>query len=235
MSGFALETALHWAGVALYIAAAVALTFATPSGRAMARRAGMVLAALGLVPHAAAIVLRWIAVGHGPYMLRYEVLSSNAWVAIAVVWLLAIAVVRLNVNNPPSVLGALQLAPSVGLVLALALLLVLATALAGCSIQKMATKSVADSLTKGPDVFGTDDDPELVRDALRLAERELAGVDLRLDLTDSLPVIQGDSVQLQQLLVNLITNACKAMDETAPAERRAATAAFPGRSHKVRD
>src|SRR5262249_47085369 len=38
--------------------------------------------------------------------------------------------------------------------------------LAGCSIQRMATKSVADSLTKGPDVFGTDNDPELVRDAL---------------------------------------------------------------------
>jgi two-component system, LuxR family, sensor kinase FixL len=61
---------------------------------------------------------------------------------------------------------------------------------------------------------------ELVRDALRLAQRELAGVDLRMDLTDSLPVIQGDRVQLQQLLANLITNACKAMDETVPAERR---------------
>ena len=61
---------------------------------------------------------------------------------------------------------------------------------------------------------------ELVRDAVGLAQRELAGVDLRMDLTDSLPVIQGDRVQLQQLLVNLITNACKAMDETAPADRR---------------
>ena len=30
----------------------------------------------------------------------------------------------------------------------------------------MATRSVANSLTSGPDVFGTDDDPELVRDAL---------------------------------------------------------------------
>jgi two-component system, LuxR family, sensor kinase FixL len=61
---------------------------------------------------------------------------------------------------------------------------------------------------------------ELMRDVLRLAQRELAGVDLRMDLTDSLPVIQGDRVQLQQLLANLITNACKAMDETVPAERR---------------
>lgn len=36
-----------------------------------------------LVLHSAAIVVRWIAVGHGPYVSRYEVLSANAWVAIA--------------------------------------------------------------------------------------------------------------------------------------------------------
>ncbi|MBI1795596.1 MAG: hypothetical protein HY076_00585 [Candidatus Eisenbacteria bacterium] len=51
----------------------------------------------------------------------------------------------------------------------LASLLVIALLLAGatsCSIRKMAVNSVANSLTSGPDVFGTDDDPELVRDAL---------------------------------------------------------------------
>jgi tetratricopeptide (TPR) repeat protein len=36
----------------------------------------------------------------------------------------------------------------------------------GCSIKRIAVKSVANSLTSGPDVFGTDDDPELIRDAL---------------------------------------------------------------------
>ncbi len=47
------------------------------------------------------------------------------------------------------------------------LLIVLAALLlAGCSIKKMATKSMADALTSGQDVFGTDNDPELVRDAL---------------------------------------------------------------------
>jgi tetratricopeptide (TPR) repeat protein len=46
------------------------------------------------------------------------------------------------------------------------LLVALGVLLAGCSIQKIASKSVADSFTKGPDVFGNDDDPELVRDAL---------------------------------------------------------------------
>jgi tetratricopeptide (TPR) repeat protein len=47
-----------------------------------------------------------------------------------------------------------------------ALLLVALLAAPGCSLQRMATKSVANSLTRGPDVFGTENDPELVRDAL---------------------------------------------------------------------
>jgi cytochrome c-type biogenesis protein CcsB len=37
---------------------------------------------VGLLPHTAALVLRYLTVGHGPYMLKYEVLSSNAWIAI---------------------------------------------------------------------------------------------------------------------------------------------------------
>lgn len=51
-------------------------------------------------------------------------------------------------------------------VLVLLLLAVLPLALGACSIKRMAVKSVANSLTSGPDVFGTDDDPDLVRDAL---------------------------------------------------------------------
>ncbi len=47
-----------------------------------------------------------------------------------------------------------------------AVLALVLIALPGCSIKRMAAKSVANSLTTGPDVFGTDDDPELIRDAL---------------------------------------------------------------------
>jgi predicted anti-sigma-YlaC factor YlaD len=39
-------------------------------------------------------------------------------------------------------------------------------ALPACSIKKFATKSVANSLTSGPDVYTTDNDPELVREAI---------------------------------------------------------------------
>lgn len=38
--------------------------------------------------------------------------------------------------------------------------------LPGCSVKRLAVNNVANTLTQGPDVFSTDDDPELVGDAL---------------------------------------------------------------------
>jgi cytochrome c-type biogenesis protein CcsB len=80
---YTVEITLHWLGVACYIVGAVGLTARVVFGMERARRVGLVAAAAGLLPHGAAILLRWVAVGHGPYLLRYEVLSSNAWVAVA--------------------------------------------------------------------------------------------------------------------------------------------------------
>jgi len=50
--------------------------------------------------------------------------------------------------------------------LALALLLALPLVVSSCSVKRWAVKSVANSMTSGVDVYGTDEDPELVRDAL---------------------------------------------------------------------
>lgn len=44
---------------------------------------------------------------------------------------------------------------------------------AGCSIKKMAANGVADALTSGRDVYGMDEDPELVGDALPFALKTL--------------------------------------------------------------
>jgi hypothetical protein len=52
------------------------------------------------------------------------------------------------------------------LALALALLLLLSLTLSSCSVKRWAVGSVANSLTRGVDVYGTEEDPELVRDAL---------------------------------------------------------------------
>src|SRR5262245_12807750 len=55
----------------------------------------------------------------------------------------------------------------------IALLLVGTTS---CSIKKMAVNGVANQLTKGPDVFGRDDDPELIRDALPFGLKTMEGL-----------------------------------------------------------
>src|SRR5574341_2197496 len=60
------------------------------------------------------------------------------------------------------------------------LAILLAFACAGCSVKRFAVGSVANSLTSGEDVFATDEDPELVREALpfglKLLESMLAMV-----------------------------------------------------------
>ena len=87
MSPFAWEAVLHWSAVAFYIAGTVgfayALLFAHPEKISVARW----ITAAGLLPHTAGLVLRYNHVGHGPYMLKYEVLSSNAWIAIVMLLL----------------------------------------------------------------------------------------------------------------------------------------------------
>ena len=65
---------------------------------------------------------------------------------------------------------------------------------------------------------------ELVEDVLKLLRSELIdrGVTAHLELSPSLPVLGADRVELQQVLINLVTNACDAMDDT-PIEARALT------------
>jgi len=82
MNLFALESILHWVSVGLYILATILFAHALLWNHPTRVRWALWLTAVGLVPHSAALLTRWIEVGHGPYMLKYEVLSSNAWIAI---------------------------------------------------------------------------------------------------------------------------------------------------------
>ena len=63
---------------------------------------------------------------------------------------------------------------------------------------------------------------ELVRDTLDLTRTNLLTrhVALTVELAPALPPVDGDRVQLQQLLLNLIVNAADAMDAMPQAERR---------------
>jgi signal transduction histidine kinase len=62
---------------------------------------------------------------------------------------------------------------------------------------------------------------ELTSDALRMVHSDLINhnVQVKTELADALPKVKGDRVQLQQVVLNLVINACDAMTET-PTNRR---------------
>jgi two-component system sensor kinase FixL len=59
----------------------------------------------------------------------------------------------------------------------------------------------------------------LVQDTLEMLQRELERrpLALRVDLAPGLPRVQGDRIELQQVLINLVMNALQAMDAVLPA------------------
>ncbi|MCL4534143.1 MAG: cytochrome c biogenesis protein CcsA [Bacteroidetes bacterium] len=78
------QVAFLWVAVAMYAASTV-LFVASNVFRLHARWANLAvsLATFGLGPHGLSIILRWVEVGHGPYISFYEVASSDTWLAVA--------------------------------------------------------------------------------------------------------------------------------------------------------
>jgi C4-dicarboxylate-specific signal transduction histidine kinase len=63
---------------------------------------------------------------------------------------------------------------------------------------------------------------DVVQDVLKLIRSDLQnhGVTARTALALDLPAVSGDRVQLQQVLLNLVMNACDAVNGNAPVDRR---------------
>lgn len=77
-----LEAGLHWTTVIIYAIASTANASGVIFRKEKAERFSYYVVTAGLLMHGTALIVRWINAGHGPYMVRYEVLSSNAWVAV---------------------------------------------------------------------------------------------------------------------------------------------------------
>lgn len=77
-----IDTGLHWIAVVLYIIATVINCYGLVFHRQKAERASYRVAVAGLCVHGAALLYRWIVSGHGPYIVKYEILSSDAWLVL---------------------------------------------------------------------------------------------------------------------------------------------------------
>jgi PAS domain S-box-containing protein len=82
-------------------------------------------------------------------------------------------------------------------------------------------RRVRTLLKKGKTEVQDFDLGETVRETVSLAHGELVTRRVKLDLhvASALPLVRGDRVQFQQVLLNLIVNACEAMNDLEPAER----------------
>jgi len=92
---FALVTGIHWGAVVLYVVATVMVVVGQYFQKPLLARRGLWVALPGLVLHGAGLLIWWRMVGHGPYIDRFEVLSSNAWILLAAFLVFSIPFPRL--------------------------------------------------------------------------------------------------------------------------------------------
>lgn len=76
------EIVLMWAAVTLYALGAVLYVVGAVFGHERLDKAALAASLAGVVPHVAAITIRWVRVGHGPVLGFYEVVSSFALFAV---------------------------------------------------------------------------------------------------------------------------------------------------------
>jgi len=90
-------------------------------------------------------------------------------------------------------------------------------------------KSIRATFAKGPGAATEFSLNELVGETVALLDREMAGrkVSLRLALDEQLPPIIANRVQIQRVLINLLTNALESMDAIKSRSRRIAIRSMP--------
>lgn len=93
------EVIFHWIAVGFYILSTVVFAYSVSFKKTDALKYAMFLALIGLMPHSIALGIRWNLAGHGPYMAKYEVLSSNAWIVILMFLLIGWRIPKLRAGG----------------------------------------------------------------------------------------------------------------------------------------
>ena len=111
------EIVLMWTAVTIYTASTILFVFGAVFKSEKVQTIGLWVALAGLVPQSIAIGIRWAAVGHGPYLGFYEVISSYALASVVALGVISWMRPRLKVFGvilmPVAVLmlGGAMLAP----------------------------------------------------------------------------------------------------------------------------
>jgi cytochrome c-type biogenesis protein CcsB len=79
---FGTITIIHWSAVVIYVLAAIFTTVGTIFRKERALTVSYIMAWVGLFIHGGGLLWWWKIVGHGPYISRFEVLSSQAWIGL---------------------------------------------------------------------------------------------------------------------------------------------------------
>ncbi|MDP2181184.1 MAG: c-type cytochrome biogenesis protein CcsB [Actinomycetota bacterium] len=83
------EIVLMWTAVSVYAAGSVLLSVGFVFAKERLLRLGAWVSIAGLLPHLAATAVRWVRVGHGPYLGFYEVVSGLAISTVVLYGLIA--------------------------------------------------------------------------------------------------------------------------------------------------
>ena len=83
------EILLMWAAVTFYAVGTILFAVGAVFRKERVLSVALWISLAGLIPHTLAVIIRWVAVGHGPYLGFYEVVSSYAWFSVVVLGLLS--------------------------------------------------------------------------------------------------------------------------------------------------
>ena len=115
------EIVLMWAALTFYVAATAMFVFGVTFSREKLTRNAVFVTALGLIPQIISLGMRWVRVGHGPYIGYYEVANGLTLFVVAFFVIAAWRNPRLSAAGiaimPIAVLilGGAMLAPKGGL------------------------------------------------------------------------------------------------------------------------